>query len=142
MNKKQQRILYISIVVVIAIVAVSTLLSLLNKSIAFFVSPSELQSYKTSKTHEIRLGGLVKTNSITHNDTNVDFIITDCNTEITVHYTGSLPALFRDGQGVIATGYLDDNVFQAKELLVKHDEKYVPKEMYNKNHQVKTNMCK
>jgi cytochrome c-type biogenesis protein CcmE len=114
-----------------------------EENMMFFLSPSEFFSKNHDK--EIMLGGYVKdqsSKSALNKDgkTTSYFIITDFKKEILVYYTGQLPALFREGQGVIAKGKYDDenNSFLAKEILAKHDEKYRPEAYYKKNKTKKT----
>jgi cytochrome c-type biogenesis protein CcmE len=114
-----------------------------EENMMFFLSPSEFFSKNHDK--EIMLGGYVKDQSYKSalnkdGKTTSYFIITDFKKEILVYYTGQLPALFREGQGVIAKGKYDDenNSFLAKEILAKHDEKYRPEAYYKKNKTKKT----
>ena len=81
------------------------------------------------KDEKVRLGGLVEENSVARNDTKINFTITDLKKTIEVTYEGILPDLFREGQGVIVKGYLQNNIFEATEVLAKHDENYMPPEV-------------
>jgi cytochrome c-type biogenesis protein CcmE len=108
------------------------ILTAFNDNIVFFVSPSDLA--KTDRVgRTVRLGGLVEQNSVTRgkaNDTATTFRVTDGTTDVTVTYNGILPDLFREGQGVVTLGKLrPDGVFVASEVLAKHDENYMPKEV-------------
>ena len=100
-------------------------------SIVFFNSPSDVVEKHVEPGTRIRLGGLVKDGSLVHgNNLNVRFEVTDGKTEIPVAYTGVLPDLFREGQGVVAEGVLDGGgTFNADTILAKHDETYMPKEV-------------
>ena len=80
----------------------------------------------------MRLGGLVEENSIIRNDIKINFTITDLKKTMEVSYEGILPDLFREGQGVIVQGYLKNNIFEASEVLAKHDENYMPPEIKKK----------
>ena len=97
----------------------------------FFYSPSEFDKIISSKKN-IRVGGMIKENSITKIDSlTTVFIITDYKNELKIKYSGILPDLFREGQGVVANGkyFSDENIFISDELLVKHDENYMPPEV-------------
>jgi len=104
------------------------LLSALNNNIVYFIDPTELISKKKTG-QRLRLGGLVKSNSIVSIGTKIQFQITDGNNSVTVNYDGSLPDLFKENQGVIVQGIYDANIFKADTLLAKHDENYMPKEI-------------
>jgi cytochrome c-type biogenesis protein CcmE len=84
---------------------------------------------KTLKMPVLNSGGLVASGSVVRNDLDVEFVITDNEQSFTVQYTGILPDLFREGQGIIATGKLINNIFVASEILAKHDENYMPPEV-------------
>ena len=101
-----------------------------NNKINLFYSPEEILSNNNLIGKEIKIGGIVKTNSIVHyNNLNISFIITDYRHEITVNYTGVLPDLFRDHQGVVITGILTDtHTLNARKIFAKHDEKYISNE--------------
>lgn len=102
------------------------ILSNLRDNIVFFHTPSEIDKIKINQ--KIRVGGVVKYNSIYKLSANkIKFTITDHKQDLQIVYTGILPALFREGQGIIAEGSLDNNIiFTAKKLLTKHDENYRP----------------
>jgi cytochrome c-type biogenesis protein CcmE len=104
------------------------LLSALNSNIVYFIDPTELISKKKTG-QRLRLGGLVKSNSIEIIGTKIQFQITDGNNSVTVNYDGSLPDLFKENQGVIVQGIYDANIFKADTLLAKHDENYMPREI-------------
>ena len=108
---------------------VGTILIVLQDNILFFYTPSEIFQKNLKKNEKVRLGGLVEENSIVRNDIKISFTITDLKKEIEVNYEGILPDLFREGQGVIVKGYLKNNVFEATEVLAKHDENYMPPEV-------------
>ena len=100
----------------------------------YFVTPHEVAEKNILVGQTFRLGGLVKEKSFKETAPGVyEFEVTDTHADITAVYHGMLPSLFREGQGVIATGKLDDyGIFQASEILAKHDENYMPKEVYEK----------
>ena len=106
------------------------LLSALNNNIVYFIDPTELISKKKTD-QRLRLGGLVKSNSIKIIGTKIQFQITDGSNSVTVNYDGSLPDLFKENQGVIVQGIYDSNIFKADTLLAKHDENYMPREISN-----------
>jgi len=103
----------------------------LEENVVYFLSPTEIYN-KTNITFDktIRIGGLVKTNSISKNETSISFIITDLKKEIIVSYEGIVPNLFSEGKGVVAEGKLKDKkYFVASKILAKHDENYMPPEV-------------
>ena len=111
---------------------VGTILIVLQDNILFFYTPSEIFQKNLKKNEKVRFGGLVDENSIVRNDIKISFTITDLKKEIEVNYEGILPDLFREGQGVIVKGYLRNDIFQATEVLAKHDENYMPPEIKKK----------
>ena len=111
---------------------VGTILIVLQDNILFFYTPSEILQKNLKLNEKVRLGGLVEENSFTRNNTKINFIITDLKKNIEVTYEGILPDLFREGQGVIVKGYLQNNIFEATEVLAKHDENYMPPEIKKK----------
>ena len=106
------------------------LMSALNSNIVYFISPTELID-KNTINQRLRLGGLVKSNSISVIGTIIKFDVTDGNNSVSVKYEGLLPDLFKEGQGVIVEGKFDSNSFNADNLLAKHDENYIPREIKN-----------
>ncbi len=98
-------------------------------SISYFRSPTQVQDSAPADGTVFRLGGLVLTGSLRQNGDTHAFAITDSNADISVIYQGLLPDIFREGQGVIALGRMQDNQFIAQEILAKHDETYMPKEV-------------
>lgn len=112
--------------------ATALVLYALRQNISLFYSPSQVATGKAPINHAIRVGGMVVPGSILRhsNDLMVRFKITDYQHTLDVVYRGILPDLFREGQGVVAHGYLLDNThFKASEVLAKHDEKYMPPEV-------------
>lgn len=106
-------------------------LSALNQSVSYFLTPTDLVEAQEAPTRSIRLGGLVMAGSILRGEgTETAFRVTDGGAEVTIIYSGILPDLFREGQGVIVEGtVLPDGRFSARTVLAKHDENYVPKEL-------------
>ena len=106
------------------------LMSALNSNIVYFISPTELIE-QNKINQRLRLGGLVKTDSINVIGTIIKFDVTDGNNSVSVKYEGLLPDLFKEDQGVIVEGKFDSNSFNADNLLAKHDENYIPREIKN-----------
>ena len=106
-------------------------LNALRDNIVFFYSPTEtLEKFKYKENqNKIRIGGLVVKNSLYQNNSIVKFEVTDQKNKINVTYDGILPDLFREGQGVVIEGYFKKGLLQATEILAKHDENYMPKEV-------------
>ena len=128
--KKQRRIQVI--VITIIALALSTVLIgyAMRDGINFFRSPSEVLQQRPDKNETFRMGGLVQEGSLLRGSGAViNFIVTDGNNSVLVEYSGILPDLFAEGQGMIATGNFVDGKFIASEILAKHDENYMPKEV-------------
>jgi len=100
-----------------------------NDGIEFFRSPAQVAENPPSPKETFRIGGLVEGDTLVKKGTNISFVVTDGGASIPVSYTGILPDLFNEGQGMIATGKLIDGTFIATEILAKHDEDYMPKEV-------------
>ena len=131
MTRKQRRGVLIGTCLVVLGLAVGLVLYALRDSIVFFYSPSDIAEMQVAPGQRIRLGGLVETGSVVRAEgTTVSFVITDGGETLAVTFTGVLPDLFREGQGVIAEGTLQtDGVFHADNVLAKHDENYMPPEV-------------
>lgn len=134
MTRKQRRGVLIGTCLAVLAVAVGLVLSAMRDSIVFFYSPSEVTAMQIVPGQRFRLGGLVEMGSVVRDEgTTVRFIITDQAKTLAVSYTGVLPDLFREGQGVVAEGTLEpDGVFHADNVLAKHDENYMPPEVAKK----------
>lgn len=134
MNKIQKkRLTILSIFVIILSIAIALILFALKQNINVFLTPSQLAQKHFSNDYHFRLGGMVKKHSVQHvpNGLAVNFIVTDFKHDLAVHYEGVLPDLFREGKGIIAEGYLNpQGVFIASTVLAKHDENYMPKNVY------------
>ena len=130
-KKTRTRIVLTTFLLVASIVVVFVVLKSLEENVVYFFSPTELYNKEDIPFNKkIRIGGLVKEDSITNNQTSVNFIVTDLNKEIIVSYKGSLPNLFSEGKGVVAEGKLKDKkYFIADKILAKHDENYMPPEV-------------
>ena len=129
-RKVKLRILFISLSLVTLVLTVFLILKSLEENVVYFQSPSEIKSLTELTSKKIRVGGMVKKNSININSEKVSFIITDFKNEINVTYSGVLPNLFEEEKGVVAEGYLKDrSFFSATKILAKHDENYMPPEV-------------
>jgi cytochrome c-type biogenesis protein CcmE len=127
MTRKQRRLLLIGVAGAVLVVAVGLILAGLSDRIVFFNSPSDVLAQKLPPGTRIRLGGLVADGSVVKKDGgDVTFAVTDGNASIPVTYTGILPDLFREGQGVVAEGVISVAGFAADTVLAKHDERYMP----------------
>jgi cytochrome c-type biogenesis protein CcmE len=131
MTRKQRRGVLIGTCLVVLGVAIGLVLYAMRDSIVFFYSPSDVAQMQIAPGQRFRLGGLVETGSVVRGEgTTVRFVITDRAKTLPVMYTGVLPDLFREGQGVVAEGILEpDGTFHADSVLAKHDEKYMPPEV-------------
>lgn len=132
--KQRQRFWYIGTIIVGCVGLGIIIVSAFQENMMFFMTPSELLKEHTV-TKQVRLGGVVETGSIQKNaeTLTIQFRITDNSASIPILYVGIIPDLFREGQGVIAEGKLDEKgVFQATQLLAKHDENYMPPEIAKK----------
>ena len=129
-RKVKLRFLFIIIILITLILTVFLILKSLEENVVYFQSPSEINSSAELNKNKIRIGGMVKKNSISVNANEITFIITDFKNEINVTYTGAIPNLFEEGKGVVAEGFLKDrNFFSATKILAKHDENYMPPEV-------------
>jgi cytochrome c-type biogenesis protein CcmE len=131
MTRKQRRLTLIGVAGCILAIALGLVLYAMNDTIVFFNSPADVQAKNVEPGTRFRLGGLVKEGSVQRGDNQqVAFEIMDGQGSIRVNYTGMLPDLFREGQGVIAEGSLENSgVFRADSVLAKHDENYMPREV-------------
>jgi cytochrome c-type biogenesis protein CcmE len=134
MTRKQRRGILIGTCLTVLAVAAGLVLFAMRDSIVFFYSPSEVEAMGIAPGTRFRLGGLVETGSVVRGEgTTVRFVITDRAKTVPVTYTGVLPDLFREGQGVVTEGMLEaDGVFRADHVLAKHDENYMPPEVAKK----------
>ena len=129
-RKVKLRFLFIVSILIILILSIFLILKSLEENVVYFKSPSDIQILTEIKKNKIRIGGMVKKNSIDIVDKKLNFIITDFKYEINVVYSGVVPNLFTEGKGVVAEGYLKDkNFFSATKILAKHDENYMPPEV-------------
>ena len=130
-KKVKSRIFFLSVLVVLAALVIFVILRSLEENVVYFFSPTEIYNKENiSFDKKVRIGGLVKKNSVSKNDTSINFIITDLKKEIVVSYNGIVPNLFSEGKGVVAEGKLKDKkYFIADKILAKHDENYMPPEV-------------
>ena len=130
LTRKQKRLSIIAGLGAVVIAAFGLVLFALRDQIVFFYSPTEIHEKAVAAGTPIRLGGLVKTGTWKRSGDENVFVVTDESTEIEAHYTGILPDLFREGQGVVIEGAMaGDGSFAATNVLAKHDENYMPKEV-------------
>ena len=130
-KKVKSRIFFLFFLSILAAAIIFFTLRSLEENVVYFLSPTEIYN-KTdiSFKKKIRVGGLVKINSVNKSETSISFIITDLNKEIIVSYNGLVPNLFSEGKGVVAEGKLKDKkYFVADKILAKHDENYMPPEV-------------
>ena len=130
-KKVKSRIVFLVLLLLLAAVFIFFVLKSLEENVVYFFSPSEIyDKFNISFNEKIRIGGLVKEDSIIKDQTSIKFIITDLKKEIIVFYGGSVPNLFSEGKGVIVEGELKDKkYFVAEKILAKHDENYMPPEV-------------
>ena len=128
---KKQRRIQVIVITIIALVLSTVLIGYaMRDGINFFRSPSDVLQQRPDKNETFRIGGLVQEGSLLRGSGAViNFIVTDGNNSVLVEYSGILPDLFAEGQGMIATGNFVDGMFIASEILAKHDENYMPKEV-------------
>ena len=132
LNKKVKlRIFFLSFFLLIASLIIFFILKNLEENIVYFFSPTDIYNQESVNLEKkIRVGGLVKEDSVINNQTSIKFIVTDLKHEIIVSYTGLVPNLFSEGKGVVAEGKLvDKKYFIADTILAKHDENYMPPEV-------------
>ncbi|MCU0975724.1 MAG: cytochrome c maturation protein CcmE [Steroidobacteraceae bacterium] len=138
MTPRRKRMLAVAAIVIGVGAATTVALQALNENLLYFYSPSQIMAGEAPGERSFRLGGLVTTGSVQRSPGSMEvrFTVTDHAQTIPVSYTGLLPDLFREGQGVVARGkLLDDGTFVAEEVLAKHDENYMPPEVAESLHQ-------
>ena len=129
-KKVKLRFVFLALILSSVILTVFLVLQSLKENIVYFQSPSEIKSLIELDKKKIRVGGMVKKQSVYINSNEVNFVITDFKNEINVVYSGAVPNLFAEGKGVVAEGFLKDkNYFTATKILAKHDENYMPPEV-------------
>jgi cytochrome c-type biogenesis protein CcmE len=129
-KKVKLRIIFLALFLASVILTVFLVLQSLKENVVYFQSPSEIKSLIELNKKKIRVGGMVKEQSVSIDFDKVNFVITDFKNEINVVYSGAVPNLFAEGKGVVAEGFLKDkNYFTATKILAKHDENYMPPEV-------------
>ena len=129
-RKVKLRFFFIILIFFSLILSVYLILKSLEETVVYFKSPSDIKILGELKDKKIRIGGMVKKNSIDISNDEINFIITDFKNEISVSYSGIIPNLFSEEKGVVAEGYLKDrSFFEASKILAKHDENYMPPEV-------------
>ena len=129
-KKVKFRFFFVLLIFVVWVLSVFLILKSLEENVVYFQSPSEIKNIAEFEKKKIRIGGMVKKNSVSMNMNEINFIITDFKNEISVIYSGVVPNLFEEGKGVVAEGFLKDrNFFLASKILAKHDENYMPPEV-------------
>ncbi len=129
-RKVKLRFLFVTLILVTLILTIFLVLKSLEENVVYFQSPTEIKKLSELDSNKIRVGGMVKKNSINVNSDEINFVITDFKNEINVSYSGAVPNLFAEEKGVVAEGFLKDrNFFSAIKILAKHDENYMPPEV-------------
>lgn len=128
--RKRRRLALFAVIGLVLAAATALVLNAFNDTLVFFRTPTEIAQRSDPPGARMRLGGLVKQGSIVHEGSTVRFVVTDTKADQSVTYTGLLPDLFREGQGVVTEGAVGpDGVFKADSVLAKHDENYMPKDV-------------
>ena len=129
-RKVKLRFFFVLLILLTLVLSIFFVLQSLEENVVYFQSPSEVKALSEIEEKKIRVGGMVKNNSISMLSEEVKFVITDFKNEITVVYSGVIPNLFAEGKGAVVEGYLKDrNFFSATKILAKHDENYMPPEV-------------
>jgi len=129
-KKVKLRFFFVILILTTLVLSVFLILKSLEENVVYFQSPSEIQELTEINIKKIRVGGMVKKDSIVITSNEVNFIITDFKNELNVTYSGSIPNLFAEEKGVVAEGYIKDrSFFVASKILAKHDENYMPPEV-------------
>ena len=129
-KKVKLRFLFLVLILFSVVLSVFLILQSLKNNVVYFQSPSEIKSLIELDKKKIRVGGMVKKESISINSDEINFVITDFKNEINVTFSGAVPNLLAEGKGVVVEGFLKDrNYFSATKILAKHDENYMPPEV-------------
>ena len=130
-KKVKLRLLFLSFIITIVVLTIFLILKSLEENVVYFISPTEIKNLaEIDIKKRIRVGGMVKEETVKLKQNEISFVITDFKNEINVTYSGAIPNLFSEGKGVVAEGYLSDRSFlKAKKILAKHDENYMPPEV-------------
>ena len=129
-KKVKFRIVFLSLLLISSALLIFTILKLLEDNVVYFKSPTEIKMLTKNFENKLRVGGMVKKDSVVLKEQSITFIITDFKNEINVTFSGSVPNLFQEEKGVVAEGIMKDkNYFVADKILAKHDENYMPPEV-------------
>jgi cytochrome c-type biogenesis protein CcmE len=129
-KKVKLRVFFILLIFLSVTLTIFLVIKALEENVVYFKSPTEVKNLPELETKKIRVGGMVKKNSIKTNDLEINFIITDYKNELVVSFKGPVPNLFEEGKGVVAEGFLKDRSYlKAIKILAKHDENYMPPEV-------------
>jgi cytochrome c-type biogenesis protein CcmE len=128
MKTRHKRLFIAGGIVAVVGVAVALVLNAFQSNLVFFYTPSQVASREAPEARTFRLGGLVVEGSVKRSGVSVNFAVTDTAKIVPVRFEGILPDLFKEGKGVVAQGRMRDGVFEAREVLAKHDENYMPPE--------------
>ena len=132
-RKVKLRVLFLIVLFSSIILTIFLILKSLEENVVYFLSPTEVKNLNELTEDKIRIGGMVKENSINISSEKINFVITDFKNEINVVYSGLIPNLFQENKGVVAEGFLEDkNYFKAEKILAKHDENYMPPKIKEK----------
>jgi len=131
MTPRRKRMMFVALLVAGVAVAITLAMQAFNENLLYFFSPTQIRAGESPKDHSFRVGGLVVTGSVkrAEDSLKINFDLTDMTETVAVQYEGILPDLFREGQGIVATGKLQGNLFIAELVLAKHDENYMPPEV-------------
>ena len=136
-KKVKKRVSFLSILLLTLIISAFLILKSLSNNILYFKTPTDIKLSKEISKNKIRIGGMVKKNTLNIKNEEISFVVTDLKNELIVSYSGTVPNLFAEGKGVVAEGTLQDKkFFIADRILAKHDENYMPpelKELFKKN---------
>jgi len=130
--QRRQRLIFVGVILVGVAIATALALTAIGENMLYFYSPTQIAAGEAPRNHDVRVGGLVVEGSVARRADGLDlqFDLTDTSASMRVVYTGILPDLFREGQGIVAHGRIgDDGIFRAREVLAKHDENYMPPEV-------------
>ena len=129
-KKVKLRALFLSLIFFSVVLITILVFKSLEENVVYFKSPTEIKNLTEIKNQKIRVGGMVKKDSIKTSENEIEFIITDFSNNLSVSFNGSVPNLFEEGKGVVAEGFLQDRYYlKATKILAKHDENYMPPEV-------------
>jgi len=128
-KRKKRRLIFVGLGLAALGLAAALILLAFDENLVFFFSPTDLKSRQFAEDQRLRVGGLVEKDSVVADGLNIRFNITDLSNKVAVTFNGVLPDLFEEGQGVVAEGHMRRGTFKAVEILAKHDENYMPREV-------------